>query len=70
MPDDLVAQLPYLPRLMTALGLPYLISHVVHADVVVQSARAKALVQEALTYLTAPSQRAAGTVGAPPRGCA
>ncbi|MDP7158739.1 MAG: 5'-3' exonuclease H3TH domain-containing protein, partial [SAR324 cluster bacterium] len=32
MPDDLVAQLPYLPRLMTALGLPYLILPGYEAD--------------------------------------
>ncbi len=32
MPDDLVAQLPYLPRLMAALGLPYLILPGYEAD--------------------------------------
>lgn len=43
----------------TALGTSYLISHAMHADAVMRSERARALVQEALIYLTDSSQRAA-----------
>ena len=43
---------------LTELGTSYLINQVMHAEPVMRSERARALVQEALLYLTEPAQRA------------
>ena len=46
---------------LPSLGLDYLIRHVMHAEEIMASARARQLVQDAVAYLTIPAQRAALT---------